>query len=64
MYAARALTLSISTSQSWLKPTMQTFMNSAGMMAWSTPSAVVTVMSAGLLSAMSETETMLSCGEQ
>ena len=43
---------------------MQTFMNSAGMMAWSTPSAVVTVMSAGLLSAMSETETMLSCGEQ
>ena len=59
-----ARTLSISTSQSWLKPTMQTFMNSAGMMAWSTPIALVTVRSAGLLKAMSETETMLNCSRQ
>jgi hypothetical protein len=58
---AHARTLSISTSHSWLKPTMQTFMNSAGMMACSTPSAVVMFRSAGLLSAMSDTDTMLSC---
>jgi hypothetical protein len=43
---------------------MQTFMNSAGMMAWSTPIALVTVRSAGLLKAMSETETMLNCSRQ
>lgn len=52
--------LSISTSQTWLKPTMQTFISSAGTMACTTPASVCAVTSDGLLTAMRDTETILS----